>query len=77
VVAVEVMRNTATIETLIADAAHTGEIKDLIAAGKTQYGMQTFDQHLSELYREGLISQEVATAAATSPSDFARSLEFQ
>jgi twitching motility protein PilT len=77
VVAVEVMRNTATIEALIDDPERTAEIRDLIAAGRTQYGMQTFDQHLTELYREGLISQEIATAAATSPSDFARSLEFQ
>jgi twitching motility protein PilT len=77
VVAVEVMRNTATIEALIADPARTAEIRDLIAAGRMQYGMQTFDQHLTDLYRDELISLEVATGAATSPSDFSRSLEFQ
>ncbi len=77
VVAVEIMRNTVTIEGLIADPARTGEIRDLIAAGRTQYGMQTFDQHLTDLYRDDFITLEVATAAATSPSDFARSLEFQ
>jgi twitching motility protein PilT len=77
VVAVEIMRNTAAIEGLIADPARTGEIKDLIAEGHSQYGMQTFDQHLTELYRQGLISMEVARSAATSPADFVRNLEFQ
>jgi len=38
--------------------------------------MQTFDQHLTELYRGDLITAEVAKSAATSPADFARSLEF-
>jgi twitching motility protein PilT len=77
VAAVEIMRNTAAIVDLIADPARTSEIKDLITEGRSQYKMQTFDQHLTDLYREGLISLEVAKSAATSPSDFARSLEFQ
>jgi twitching motility protein PilT len=77
VAAVEVMRNTAAIEDLIADPARTSEIKDLLAEGRTQYRMQTFDQHLTELYRGGLISLDVAKSAATSPADFARSLELQ
>ncbi|MFN0181578.1 MAG: type IV pilus twitching motility protein PilT [Gemmatimonadales bacterium] len=77
VVAVEIMRNTATVEELIADPERTTEIKDLIAQGKSQYGMQTFDQHLTELYHAELIALEVATAAATSPADFARNLQFQ
>jgi twitching motility protein PilT len=41
------------------------------------YGMQTFDQHLTQLYREGLISLETAKAAATSASDFERNLSFE
>lgn len=77
VAAVEIMRNTAAVEELIADAGRTNEIKDLIKEGRTQYGMQTFDQHLTELYRAGLITVEVAKSAATSPADFARNLEFQ
>ncbi len=77
VVAVEVMRNTAAIGECIADPGRSIEIKDLIIEGREQYGMQTFDQHLTELYRAGLITTEVAKSAATSPADFARNLEFQ
>ena len=77
VLAVEVMRNTSAIEALIADSERTSEIKDLIAEGRTQYGMQTFDQHLMELYKADLITREVALSAATSPADFARNLDFQ
>ena len=32
--------------------------------------MQTFDQHLMDLVREGLIEYETAKYAATNPSDF-------
>ncbi len=77
VVAVEVMRRTSTIEDCIADPSRTSEIRDHIAEGRTQYGMQTFDQHISELYQQGLISLDVAMSAASSPDDFARSLQFQ
>jgi Tfp pilus assembly ATPase PilU len=34
------------------------------------HGMRTFDQHLVELYKEGLISLEDAFSAATSPHEF-------
>ena len=76
VVAVEVMRHTATIEECIMDPGMMPQIKDHIVEGRTQYGMQTFDQHLTELYRKELISLEVARSAATSPADFVRNLEF-
>jgi len=75
--AVEVMRNTPAVADLIMDASRTGDIKDLIVEGRSQYGMQTFDQHLMDLYKSDLITAEVAKAAATSPADFARNLEFQ
>jgi len=76
VVAVEILRHTATIEDCIANPDMTSQLKDHIAAGRTQYGMQTFDQHLTDLYRRELISLDVARAAATSPADFVRNLEF-
>jgi twitching motility protein PilT len=41
------------------------------------YQMQTFDQHLTDLYHGGTITLETAKAAATSPSDFERNLNFQ
>jgi twitching motility protein PilT len=77
VAAVEIMRHTGAVQEYIADPNRTPEIKDLIASGRTQYGMQTFDQHLMELYRGETISEAVALSAATSPADFARDLEFQ
>ena len=77
VVAVEVMRNTATIAECIADPEKTSEIRDHISEGKVQYGMQTFDQHLIELYTKEPITLEVAKAAATSPADFERNLQYQ
>jgi twitching motility protein PilT len=70
VVAVEVMLVTAAIRDLIGEG-RVGEIRDFIAEGRTQYGMQTFDQHLTDLVRRGEVAYEVALEAATRPSDFA------
>ena len=69
VVAAEVMIVTPTIRDLILDSK-IGDIRDFIAEGRSQYGMQTFDQHLVELVTDGSVSYEVALAAATQPADF-------
>jgi twitching motility protein PilT len=68
VVAAEVMVVTSTIRDLITDGK-IGEIRDYIAEG-AQYGMQTFDQHLTELVHSEEITFDVARAAATNPADF-------
>lgn len=70
VVAAEVMIVTQTIRELIRDAGRMSEIRDYIAEGREQYGMQTFDQHLADLVSSGEVTFEVAMAAATRPSDF-------
>src|SRR5512142_1947200 len=70
VVAVEVMINTPAIRDLILDGTRIGEIRDFIAEGREQYGMQTFDQCLTELVSAGVVTFEVAKAAASNPSDF-------
>jgi len=69
--AAEVLVNTAAVAERIraGDQLHT--LTDLIAEGKTQYGMQTFDQSLMTLYRNGRISYEWAMYYATNPSEFA------
>lgn len=69
--AAEVLVNTAAIAERIraGDQLHT--LPDLIAEGRTQYGMQTFDQSLMDLYRRGLISYQSATLFATNPAEFA------
>jgi twitching motility protein PilT len=77
VVAVEVMRQTKTIQDCIENPDKTAQIKDHIEKGRDQYGTQTFDQHLTDLYLSELISMEAAKAAATSPADFQRNLQYQ
>jgi twitching motility protein PilT len=68
--AAEILVNTAAVaERLRAgDQMHT--LPDLISEGRTQYGMQTFDQSLMDLYRRGLITQERAMQYATNPAEF-------
>jgi twitching motility protein PilT len=70
VVAAEIMINTPAIRDLILDGTRIGEIRDFIAEGREQYGMQTFDQCLTELVSSGECTFEVAKAAASNPSDF-------
>lgn len=70
VAALEIMIVTPTIRELILDKERTGEIRDFIAEGREQYGMQTFDQHLADLVTSGEVEFQVAIAASTRPSDF-------
>jgi len=70
VAALEVMLVTETVRELMLDPDRIAGIRDFIAEGKEQYGMQTFDQHLEELVRAGTVTYEVALAAASRPSDF-------
>ncbi len=69
--AVEVMIATATIRECIIDPEKTRKINDLIAAGSSQYGMQTFDQSFYKLYKAELISYEEALRRCSNPDDFA------
>jgi twitching motility protein PilT len=68
--ALEIMINTPTIRDLILDKDRTGEIRDFIAEGREQYGMQTFDQCLADLVTNNEVEFEVALAASSRPSDF-------
>lgn len=70
VVAIEAMISTALIRDCIVNEEKTALIRDAIAAGTSQYGMQTFDQSLFHLYQSGLISLEEALRAATNPDEF-------
>ena len=45
-------------------------IHDAIAAGTSQYGMQTFDQSLFDLYTRELITYDEALIRASNPDDF-------
>jgi twitching motility protein PilT len=77
VVAAEIMVSTEAIKEYITDPERTHEITDYLAKNRDIYGTQSFDQHLSELYRAGAITLDVAKAAASNPSDFERALSFE
>jgi twitching motility protein PilT len=68
--AVEVMVATSYIRDCIINPDKTRLIHDAIAAGTSQYGMQTFDQSLYDLYSRNLISLEEALIRASNPDDF-------
>ena len=68
--AVEVMIATAYIRDCIINPDKTRLIHDAIAAGTSQYGMQTFDQSLFDLYSRNLITYEEALIRASNPDDF-------
>jgi twitching motility protein PilT len=67
-VAMEIAVNTGRIADAIADPDKTGTLAALIAEGG-YYGMQTFDQHLVALIRDGVVTMEAAMQASTSPHD--------
>jgi len=68
--AVEVLRSTAYIRDCVENKEKTKLIRDAIAAGTSQYGMQTFDQSLFRLYKQELISFEEALRQASNPDEF-------
>ncbi len=77
VVACEVMRQTQSIQECIMDPLKTDSMMEFLKKDRELYGMQTFDQHLIDLYRKQVIDLETAKAAATSPADFERNLLLQ
>jgi twitching motility protein PilT len=67
--AVEVLRMTPYIQDCIENKEKTKLIATAIAAGTSQYGMQTFDQSLYGLLRGGLITFEEALRQASNPDE--------
>jgi twitching motility protein PilT len=68
--AVEVMVSTETVKSCIEDKDKTKMLRDVIAGGISQYGMQTFDQSLYFLLSRGLITEEEALKRATNVGEF-------
>ena len=68
--AVEVLVNTGLVSEYIVDPLKTPVIPELIESGAIQYGMQSFDQSIMDIYKKGMISYEEALLQATNPSDF-------
>ena len=68
--AIEVLVSTALIRDHIINEEKTYMIREAIAAGTSQYGMQTFDQSLFQLVQSKLISLEEALHNASNPDEF-------
>jgi twitching motility protein PilT len=68
--AVEVMISTAFIRDAIVDKDKTPSIHGAIAAGTSQYGMQTFDQSIFGLYQQGYVTLEEALRWASNVDEF-------
>jgi twitching motility protein PilT len=68
--AVEVLISTPYIRDCIENKEKTKYIREQIALGTSQYGMQTFDQSLFQLYKSGLITLDEALRRASNPDEF-------
>ena len=68
--AVEVLIATEYIRDCVINPEKTRLIHDAIAAGVSQYGMQTFDQSLYDLYTQGLITLDEALLNSSNPDEF-------
>ncbi|HYX24732.1 MAG TPA: type IV pilus twitching motility protein PilT [Thermoanaerobaculia bacterium] len=66
----EVLISTAYIRECIENKEKTKYIREQISLGTSQYGMQTFDQSLFQLYKSGLITLDEALKRATNPDEF-------
>ena len=73
--AVEIMLNTPLVSELIFKG-ETGEIKEIMKKSR-EFGMQTFDQALEDLYNEGKISYEEALRNADSVNDLRLSIKLK
>lgn len=69
--AVEVLVVTDIIRQCILDDEKTMKIPEHIEAGRSQYGMQSFDQALFDLFRQDLIAYDEALVHCSRPADFA------
>jgi twitching motility protein PilT len=68
--AVEVMITTPFIRDCIVDKEKTHQIHSAIAAGTSQYGMQTFDQAIFGLYEQKVVTYDEALRWATNKDEF-------
>jgi twitching motility protein PilT len=70
IAAVEVMLATPFIRDCIVDKEKTHNINGAIAAGTSQYGMQTFDQSIFNHFQRELVTYEEALRYATNKDEF-------
>ena len=68
--AIEVMIATPFIRDCIIDKDRTALIHGAIASGTSQYGMQTFDQSIFNLYQQGFVTLDEALRWASNVDEF-------
>jgi twitching motility protein PilT len=68
--AVEILINTPTIREMLQTGRTFEGLRTIIEEGVTQYGMQSFDQSLMRLLRDGVISEDEALRHCTNPNEF-------
>ena len=73
--ACEVLTVTALARELIVEPQRIKEIKDLIKGGDKVEGMLSFDEHLEQLVKDDVISEETALTNASSATDLALKLK--
>jgi twitching motility protein PilT len=69
VAALEILKGNLRVKEMVKDEARTPLLKDAIKDGR-QDGMISFDEHLAELYAEGVITLDTGMSAATTPHEF-------
>ncbi len=67
--AIEILINVGAIYDALMDSDKLDEVPELMEKGRKQYGTQTFDQAIYDLYTQGLIDYENALKYATNPTD--------
>ncbi|HWC13007.1 MAG TPA: type IV pili twitching motility protein PilT, partial [Actinomycetota bacterium] len=72
--AVEVLVSNGRVQECIMDGDKTHEIHDIVKESGF-YGMQTFDQAMIDLYKEGLVTLDDAKAGANNAHDFQLALQ--
>lgn len=72
--AAEVLRATRTVREYIRRGDRLADLPKVMEGGRDLYGMQTFDQHILELYQTGQLKLEVGKSAASNPDEFERAI---
>jgi len=72
--AVEVLVNTPKVYDCIVDAERQPALDRILAEGE-YHGMQTFDQALFTLYKDGMVSLRDALSVASQPEDLRIALQ--
>jgi twitching motility protein PilT len=67
--AIEVLVASELVKEIIVQESRFKEIHDVIQKGHQTYGMQTFDQSIFQLFKDGHISEKEALDNASSPDD--------